>query len=102
MASHYMEGEHTEKNVVAGADWSRKAAEQNHPPGQVQLGWCFEQGCGVPKDYESAYMWFNLAAVSEMAGAAKFRDDLAKNMTSEEIAQAQKRSREWLINFNAR
>ncbi len=52
------------------------------------------------KDYVLAYMWINLAVansteedVSEQG--VKRRDELEKNMTPEQITEAQRRSREW-------
>jgi len=43
-------------------------------------------------------MWFALAAAQSgeiRANAVKFRDVVAERMTSEQIAEAQRRAREW-------
>jgi len=53
----------------------------------------------VPQDFVQAHMWYNLAA-SDLTGddrelAAKNRDSLAEEMTSEQIAEAQRLAREW-------
>ncbi|MDA8634150.1 hypothetical protein N9L71_10395 [Verrucomicrobiales bacterium] len=42
-----------------------------------------------------AYMWLNLAAASGDEDAKTFRKTVSKKMTSEQIAEAQKLSREW-------
>jgi TPR repeat protein len=80
------------------AMWFRKAAEQGDAVAQNDLGAAYEYGHGVPKDFVLAYMWESLASTSELnvafpAGLA--RDRLAKQMTSEQIAQAQRLAREW-------
>jgi len=53
----------------------------------------------VPQDYVQAHMWLNLAA-SRVSGDdqkkyADQRDDIAKKMTAEQIAEAQRQAREW-------
>ena len=40
-------------------------------------------------------MWFNLAAVQGEEVAARNRDDVAGNMTREQLADAQRRARQW-------
>ncbi len=40
-------------------------------------------------------MWYNLAAASDEVAARKNRDSLEKQMTKEQIAEAQRLSREW-------
>jgi TPR repeat protein len=80
------------------AMWFRKAAEQGDAEAQNDLGAAYEYGHGVPKDFVLAYMWESLASTSELnvafpAGLA--RDRLAKQMTPEQIAEAQRLTREW-------
>ena len=65
------------------------------------LGLLYAIGKGVPKDLVLAYMWLNLAAatapqLASMADEiAKQRDALSGAMTREQIADAQRLSREW-------
>jgi hypothetical protein len=40
-------------------------------------------------------MWLNLAAAQDGLGAVERRDLLAKAMTSDQIAEAQRMAREW-------
>ena len=42
--------------------WYRKAAEQNYAAAQYNLGFCYDNGEGVAKDYVEAYKWLLLAA----------------------------------------
>jgi len=74
----------------------RLAAEQGHEFAQQDLGSMHENGRGVPKDYVLAYMWSNLAAAQGNIPAGLRRDRLEQQMTREQIAEAQRMSREWL------
>ncbi len=73
----------------------RRAAAQGDSLSMRQLGLMFRKGLGVVQDYVEAHMWFNLAASRGDTHALKERDALRKKMTSEQLALAQKRAREW-------
>ena len=61
------------------------------------LGVAFSTGShGVSCDLVEAHKWFNLAAVAGHEEAAWCRADVAEEMTAREIAEAQRRAREWL------
>ncbi len=62
---------------------------------KTSLGFMYEEGHGVPQDYVQAHMWFNLAAADGQASAIEGRDVIAKKMTPEQIAEAQRLAREW-------
>jgi hypothetical protein len=47
-----------------------------------------------PKDDGTAYAWFNLAAYTGSDSGSIARDEVAKQMTLEQIAEAQKLSKE--------
>jgi TPR repeat protein len=47
---------------AAGIVWLRKAGVQGYADAQVQLGVCYQQGFGVPKDLVQALAWFRRAA----------------------------------------
>jgi hypothetical protein len=51
---------------------------------------------GAPCDLIEAHKWFNLAAVAGHEEAAHCRADISDEMTAREIAEAQRRAREWL------
>jgi hypothetical protein len=74
----------------------RLAAEQGHENAQYRLGWMYTDGKGVPQDDVLAYMWSNLAAAQGNANAQGGKDFLEQRMTREEIAEAQRLSREWI------
>jgi TPR repeat protein len=90
------------QDYAEAVKWYRKAADQGLPPAQSNLAGMYYFGRGVPQDYVRAHLWFNLAAAGYTASetdrrdfAVKSRDELAKKMTSEQIAEAQKLAREW-------
>lgn len=61
------------------------------------LGVAYSTGShGAPCDLVEAHKWFNLAAVGGYDDAAQCRADVAEEMTAREIAEAQRRAREWL------
>jgi len=72
-----------------GLQQLRARAEQGNAEAQYQLGSKYYAGAGVPKDYVQAYKWFNLAAAQGNVAAAKSRDNVANEMTREQIAEAQ-------------
>jgi len=66
------------------------------------LGVAYSTGShGVSCDLIEAHKWFNLAAVAGYDDAAQCRADISDEMTAREIAEAQRRAREW-ISANSR
>lgn len=61
------------------------------------LGVAYSTGSyGAPCDLIEAHKWFNLAAVGGYEDAAHCRADVSEEMSAREIAEAQRRAREWL------
>jgi uncharacterized protein len=61
------------------------------------LGVAFSTGShGVVCDMVEAHKWFNIAASRGHDEAAWCRADISDEMTAREIAEAQRRAREWL------
>ena len=71
------------------------AAEKGLVEAQYNLGLMYATGLGVARDYVLAHKWFNIAAVQGSPEARVDRSELALDMTSEEIAEAQRLAREW-------
>jgi uncharacterized protein len=88
-------GDTLTQDYTEALKWLRAAADQGHPLAQTKLGIMYEDGHGVPQDRVRAHMWLSLAAAqgSELAGA--FVTELTKQMTSAQIAEAQRLAREW-------
>ncbi|MBC8326356.1 MAG: SEL1-like repeat protein [Verrucomicrobia subdivision 3 bacterium] len=70
--------------------------EKNDAKAQSALGDKYYTGKGVLKDHVTAYAWWNIAAFSGDADAKKSKGIIAKKMTEEQIAEAQKLSKEML------
>lgn len=61
------------------------------------LGVAYSTGShGLAGDLIEAHKWFNLAASKGHEEAALCRADISDEMTAREIAEAQRRAREWL------
>ncbi len=73
------------------------AAANGDTSAYYDLGVAYSTGShGVDCDLIEAHKWFNLAAVSGHGEAALCRADISDEMTAREIAEAQRRAREWL------
>jgi TPR repeat protein len=107
LGAAYSWGRGVAKDLALAAGWYRKSAEQGNVHGQLSLGDAYKNGSGVPKDLVSAYMWMDLAAQqgpkfttpssdgyqSYLAQTA--RDEIVKQMSPAQIAEAQRLAREW-------
>lgn len=73
------------------------AADKGNSSAYFDLGVAFSTGShGVECDLIEAHKWFNLAAAQGHEEAAWCRADVSDEMTAREIAEAQRRAREWL------
>jgi TPR repeat protein len=61
----------------------------------VELGMMHASGRAGRTDLIAAHKWFNLAAMQGNAEAARLRLEIAAEMSSAEIAVAQRAAREW-------
>lgn len=91
----YQNGEGVTRDYVEAAKWYRMAAEHGNVYAQANLGIAYFNGHGVPQDYILAHMWLNLAAARGDSSVAESRDLVAKRMTGDQIAEAQRLAREW-------
>ena len=98
----YRRGDGVRQDYVEAAKWLQLAANQGHVWAQSNLAFMYRDGEGVPQDYVKAHMWFNLASAGAPATSrsdyVEYRDELARRMTSAQIAEAQKLAREWKPN----
>lgn len=79
------------------------AAAMGDTNAYFDLGVAFSTGShGAQCDLIEAHKWFNLAAAQGHDEAAWCRADVADEMTAREIAEAQRRARQWLIAIDRR
>jgi len=64
--------------------------------GCFSLGMIYSAGAGVAVDLVQAHKWFNIAAAKGLADAARMRGEVAAEMSSAEIAEAQRAARAFL------
>ncbi len=98
----YANGQGVRQDDAEAVRWYRLAANQGHVSAQFDLGTRYSYGGrGVSQDYVEAHCWFNLAAAQSSGEdrdtMVKARDDVAERMTPEQIAEAQRRAREWTL-----
>jgi Sel1 repeat len=100
-------------NYFIAMKWWRRAADRGNASAQMKLAHLYEGRGGIPTDYTQAYKWYDIAAaivgtkIDGLPVAASpneekdnsdqlwYRDQVAKHMTSEQIAEAQRLAREW-------
>ena len=88
-------GDGVPRDFVKARQWYEKSAAQGEARAQFYLGMQSAYGEGGPIDLVQAYMWYSLAAGHGNAHAPGYRDDLARQMSPAQIAEGQKRAREW-------
>ncbi len=74
--------------------WYSLAAEQGDVDAQLALGRINEDGLGGLPNYANAYMWYSISASNGNTDGKNARDNLAENLTPEQIEGAQKRTNE--------
>jgi len=100
----------------AAVSWFRKAADQGLAAAQLvskgggsrlchrstQSRAHVRERVGVPQNYVTRHMWFNLAAAAGYNDGASSRDSLAAQMTQAQIAEAQRLTDQWRLNRTRR
>lgn len=86
-------GDGVPRDSIEAVKWYRRAAEQGHEFAQNNLGAMYADGIGLPKSRVDAYKWFNLAAANGHANARRNLVEIEKDLTSNEIAEAQRLTR---------
>ena len=83
------------KNYAEALKWFRLAADQGDIGAQSYLGVMYANGEATPQNYVNAYMWFSLAAAQGDKDAVKKYELALQHLTVAEVAEAQRRVREW-------
>jgi uncharacterized protein len=103
----YYRGQGVPQDHNEAVKWFRRAADLGDAQAQYNLGLIYAKGEAGEPDNVSAHMWFNLAAThfppsdtDDRNAAVRNRDLVAEKMTPAQIAQAQRRAREWRSKSN--
>jgi len=87
------------KDIAQAQRWYHAAADQGDPYALASLGILYNFGKGVQKDPVQAFMYYELAVARSDGGnrdsIAEMRDDLAKEMTAAQLAEARKLAKAW-------
>jgi TPR repeat protein len=100
LGSMYYHGYGVTQDYEQAAKWFKSSAEQGHPYAPFNLGKMFYMGEGVPQDFMYSHMWNNIAAEKGITKAAKFRNELSKKMTPDEVGKAQELAKLWMSKFS--
>jgi hypothetical protein len=96
LGQSYAQGDGVAKDEAEAARWYTLAADQGHKRAQHYLAVLYEYGRGVQKDLVQAYKWYSLAAVdSRDPIPGRNRDSIARQMTPEQLAEAQRLIAAW-------
>jgi TPR repeat protein len=96
VGSMYYTGNSVPQDQKLAVSWFRKAAEKGHGEAQHALGLMYRyHQAGMPQDKVLAYMLWNLAAASGNHNAVEQRAAISRQMTQEQIEEAQSLSRLW-------
>lgn len=96
LATMYHNGMGVDYNAPEAFKWYNKAAEQGVAEAQFQMAMMYGSGEGTLHDTVYAHMWLNLAAAQGHSFATQQRDSLAKDMSKEDVSEAQRLARECL------
>lgn len=66
------------------------------PDALYELGLMYCSGRGVEIDMVEAHKWFNLAAARGNLDARTYRSEIARELTRQQMGEAQRRARAWL------
>lgn len=60
------------------------------------LGMMYCVGREVERNYVTAHKWFNIAALKGSHAARAYRCEISRQMSADEIAEAQRQARAWI------
>jgi TPR repeat protein len=81
---------------MTGAELAPMAGQIPDEESLFELGIIYATGREVAADLVAAHKWFNLAALRGNREAAYHRQEIAREMSAAEVAEAQRAAREWL------
>jgi TonB family protein len=101
LGEFYRDGKGVKKDDAIAVKWFQRAAENGDAVAQFNLGVMYRNGRGVAPDPVEAHKWIMLAAARVTGAEAEkshaiARDNHAAELTPAQVAQAQKRARDWM------
>lgn len=96
LGTMYIAGNGVRRNSNEAAKWFMMSAESGNAAAQTQVARMCMSGAGVLKSDVEAYKWATLSAAQGDTAAKRVLEFLGMKLTPEQIADGQKRSREFL------
>ena len=102
----YFDGEGVIQSYPVAVEWWLKAAQQGCAAAQHELGNAYANGLGVEENKIVAHTWFTLAwestskigpRIFNNPSSEECRDYIERFMTDEQIAEAYRRAKEWMM-----
>ena len=81
---------------VQNRDMTEASSAGANADALFELGLKYSLGRDVSLDYVEAHKWFNLAALRGNDDAKRYRAELSREMSRQQISEAQKMARQWL------
>jgi hypothetical protein len=85
----------TRQDYTQARDILRPLADGGDGRAQYYVGQMYLMGVGYARNYVQAHVWFNLSAARGVALAATARNEVEKQMTSAQRAEAERLAMEW-------
>ena len=86
--------------MLQEADQGNINLDQASPEMYFQLGMMYSSGKSVETDLVTAHKWFNIAASRGNSQAAHYRQEIAREMSKIDIANAQRAAREFMLSMH--
>lgn len=91
----YYKGEGVGQDYGEAARWLQMAAEVGDVAAQSGLALLYRYGDGVAQDLVQAYKWYSLSANGGDPHAPEYRDEVAGEMSSDQIEEGNRLVEEW-------
>ena len=83
-------------NYATALMYLRSLAKQNHKKAQGTLGWMYEAGKGVQRDYIMAFVWYDVAVANGHKKARRKRNSVVSKLHQYELRKARALSQKCL------
>lgn len=84
----YLRGRGVKRDFTRAFQLFLRSAQMGYPVAQNNLALMYANGQGVGQDFTRAYAWLELAS-KKISAAERLRDEVGREMTAEQIADAQ-------------
>jgi len=94
LGTMYRLGRGVPEDPKEAARWLTAAARAGVGIAQLSVGRMYRDGVGVERDLVEAYAWFSAAGSNSVMDGFAYRDEIAKDMNPEQVAEGRRRAGE--------